>query len=133
MIMARCQVKTGFMILRECGDFADDKCGICGNYVCLKHKRSHPQTKRVCCIDCYAKAIEEEQTRDKSNKGIVAQYTDDYWYGYRNHFYQDRDLGFLDNYNFFSDGEFRAFEPKNNTEDNDRLDNLENEGNVFDS
>lgn len=60
--MARCQVKTGFLVLRDCENEAFDNCSICGCFICPKHKRSHPQTQQTCCIDCYAKSLDEAET-----------------------------------------------------------------------
>ncbi len=57
--MSKCQIKTGFLVLRDCENEALDNCSICGKWICNKHKRSHPQNQRVCCIDCYAKSLDE--------------------------------------------------------------------------
>lgn len=65
--MARCQIKTGFMVLRDCENSAEEACAICGKFVCLRHKRNHPQTQQVCCIDCYAKTLDDEAVKNEGN------------------------------------------------------------------
>lgn len=62
--MSKCQIKTGFLVLRDCENEALDTCSICGKWICLKHKRAHPQTQRTCCIDCYAKTLDETEGAD---------------------------------------------------------------------
>lgn len=65
--MARCEVKTGFMVLRDCENEATENCSVCGKHVCFKHKRFHPKTQQVCCIDCYAKNLDEEAVNELHN------------------------------------------------------------------
>lgn len=191
--MANCQVKTGFLVLRDCENEAIDTCSICGCNVCLKHKRAHPQNHQTCCIDCYAKSLDETEgnnsflsdgnhccscgqaveanigKNEPLNKVIDPQtnkvycqscydniccgmnntsaivgasllqhdlYDDDYWYGYRNSYYRHhsyRPLWKGSKSNHFREDEIRAFEPKNNPEENGMLEDSSDKDNVFDS
>ena len=62
--MAKCQVKTGFLVLRDCENEALESCSVCGCNICMKHKREHPHSHMPCCIDCYAKSLEQPSGGD---------------------------------------------------------------------
>lgn len=189
--MAKCQVKTGFLVLRECGNQTEESCSICGSFVCQTHKRNHPQTNQICCIDCYAAKLDEQQAAnivkddnhccncgkavqsklgssnpankviDPDNMNVYCQecydtmddsgnitrtagmallanrtYDDDYWYGYRGSYYHRHSYKPIKSGHYknrFDDNETRAFDPKNNPEENEQLDDSNNKDNAFDS
>ncbi len=67
--MSKCEIKTGFFVLKDCENAAVDTCSICGRAVCQEHKRFVPENMRkpeavenlenqVCCMDCYADLLE---------------------------------------------------------------------------
>ena len=194
--MAGCQIKTGFLVLRDCENEAIDNCSICGSFICFKHKREHPRTHRTCCIDCYAKSLDEEEaqsgnsllndgnhccscgqevivkagkndprnkvidpetnkvycqscfdnmTGDSSVMGAITGaallrhdiYDDDYWYGYRSSYYRHKHYRPLwkgsHHHRGFKEDEVRAFNPKNNPEENGMIEDSSDKDNVFDS
>ena len=189
--MAKCQVKTGFLVLRDCENEALEACTICGCNVCMKHKREHPQTHQICCIDCYAKSLDEAEapmlndgnhccscgqevlvkagknnplnkvidpetnkvycqgcydnlTGDTSNEPFLGaalmrhdMYEDDYWYGYRNHYYKRHHYRPLSKgshrHGAFREDEVRAFDPKNNPQEKGMIEDSSDKDNIFDS
>lgn len=139
--MGRCQIKTGFMILRDCENYTDTSCSVCGKAVCSKHQRNYPGSNEICCIDCYGRAINQSKRRVSRSRGGASLFgsglfEDDYWYNFRNLFYNEngyRPFSMGSNPSIFGEGEVRAFDPKNNVEDKENLDNVGNEDNVFDS
>ncbi len=191
--MANCQVKTGFLVLRDCGNEAIDSCSICGCSICFKHKRTHPQNNQICCIDCYAKSLDEAEGQnsilndgnhccscgqavqarlgknnsfnkviDPETNKVYCQncydnltgdnamastligasllrhdmYDDDYWYGYRSSYYHRRHYRPLwkgSKSSHFNEDEVRAFDPKNNLEEQGLIEDSSDKDNVFDS
>jgi len=103
--MKRCQMKTGFFVLKECGAVAIAKCSDCKQNFCLDHilggiesikNRSKDEKtglisakegeEPLLCLACYAKKNKEQTTTyTPSNSG-----TDLLWSFYmRDSFYRD--------------------------------------------
>ncbi|MGD1842632.1 MAG: hypothetical protein ACFB0B_17315 [Thermonemataceae bacterium] len=128
--MKRCQIKTGFFVLKECGAIATARCRSCKKYVCEAHiaEQGKPQDdmavltntttetgtsslrKDVLCIECYTK-MNKEKLSEKYHKGYRSSTTNDiFWYFYmrdsfyRNHHYQPFDDYDTDSFNTTSYG-----------------------------
>ena len=54
--MERCQAKTGFFSLRDCGEAAAKHCATCKRAMCSKHLSSGSGYTR--CLDCDARTAE---------------------------------------------------------------------------
>lgn len=81
--MSKCEIKTGFFVLKDCENAAVDTCSICGRAVCQEHKRFVPENMRkpeavenlenqICCMDCYADLL-ENMYNPKNDKKDAAQ------------------------------------------------------------
>ncbi|MDD3000758.1 MAG: hypothetical protein PHF29_03285 [Candidatus Riflebacteria bacterium] len=85
--MAKCEVKTGFFILRDCENPTNYSCTICNKNICSRHMRGHPETGAPCCLDCLADLSKPAEKEKNSN-----YYYDAAWcFGYRRRFYHDSD------------------------------------------
>lgn len=87
--MPKCEVKTGFFILRDCENPTNHTCSICNKNVCARHMRGHPETGAPCCLDCVA---EFGKTAEKEKEKADDYYYGPVWcFGYRRRFYNDSD------------------------------------------
>lgn len=119
--MARCGVKKGFFILRDCNEITNTICPVCRRPSCEEHTRRLGEPPGVPhCVECFAKA------GASGNPDVAARpaapvapteldYMDDSWsYRYRDTYY--RGSGYRPIYYgrhpgwTYDDNEYRAFD-----------------------
>lgn len=111
--MARCQVKRGFFVLRDCGNGAVAVCSLCNRAVCSEHIT--PGIAQITCVDCHAR---QQQTDDPDDI-----------YTYRHRYYTETHYapiysgGTYETY--YDDYDVRSFDPPT---DDDTLDDGPDEG-----
>lgn len=107
--MKRCQMKTGFFVLRECGAVAVAQCNDCKKNFCLEHiygglesiqnRKKDEQSglikarageEPILCLECYAKRNNEEIKKKYQGGYSSANTSNDLlWYFYmRDSFYR---------------------------------------------
>lgn len=108
--MKRCQIKTGFFVLKECGAIAVAQCSNCKKNFCIDHIFGGLQTiqnrkkdeqsgliktqtgeEPILCLECYAQKNKETVKKQYQGGYTSANTTDDLlWYFYmRDSFYHD--------------------------------------------
>ncbi len=96
--MARCKVRKGFFILRDCENSAKTSCSVCSRPMCEEHTKE--LNGQPICADCLAKERNNDtvdMTEIESYQSIYIRndYSPFYAGRYRDDFYDDYDeLGF---------------------------------------
>lgn len=96
--MARCKIRQGFFLLKDCSHPARHSCNVCGRAVCEEHSRES-EGHRV-CTDCLSdKKSTYDVHRRPSDSSLrlrreyhSSRYYSPYYSGsYRNRYYNDYD------------------------------------------
>lgn len=99
--MARCTIRKGFFLLKDCDNPARYSCNTCGRPVCEEHSREF-QGHRV-CTDCLADTNNPYRTGERVKDEVVrlrreygtgsGRYYSPFYSGrYRDRFYNDYDI-----------------------------------------
>jgi hypothetical protein len=103
--MPKCEVKRGFLILRECGNPTTRICSECGRGACDEHLVTSAGGDWV-CVDCQGRQVDPAETRDDDPS---------LWrHSYRNHYY--RSYGYAPYYagayygSYYDDYDTRSFD-----------------------
>lgn len=126
--MARCQIKKGLFVVRECGGFAAHTCKECGKYTCSQHGTK--EDDGIICGECYAK-----RDRERRKEEGVHRYYDDYYFDnnlfYTYLWYDSYRYSFYNEYNYspFDSSDYDSFDDSVMEEFDDNTD----EGGFFDS
>jgi hypothetical protein len=114
--MAKCSLKRGFFILRNCSSRADSTCSKCNRPVCPDHYKLQ-EGGSVVCLDCFGK--QENSVKSKSygkGKQVALLKEREDVYGYR-HVYYGRGLYhpiYIGDYydDYYDDYDIRAFDER---------------------
>lgn len=105
--MARCQIKKGFLILRDCGAETRSICSICGRPMCERHATGRGSNVQI-CLDCYGRMADNSKLDPNKSSGARWRHA------YRHDFYASGRYApilqarFYDEY--YSDYDVRAFD-----------------------
>jgi hypothetical protein len=117
----KCAVKRGIVVLRDCGERADDTCVECKRSICQEHTRF--LSGETLCVECHARKSEEstqEKAANGKKKAMAQNEYDDTWddhawpYYYRHHYYTN--YGYSPFYHghyydsYYDDYDVRAFD-----------------------
>lgn len=109
--MAKCLVKKGFFVLRDCGNKASQTCSSCERTFC--RECSSPERPQL-CVECWARQQQAHLSHKEWDEAEAQQWHDSAWvYAYRNRFYHDDKYKpfyagkYLDDY--YDDYDLRSF------------------------
>ncbi|WP_020531707.1 hypothetical protein [Flexithrix dorotheae] len=108
--MARCEVKKGMFILKECSNFANQTCSKCSKSICSKH--STQIEDEVFCVEC-GTAKKKQQlrslpARQRRNRNSVHDEEYERWMTDRNTHYGLWYYGIRDD--FYHDSQYSPFD-----------------------
>jgi hypothetical protein len=78
-------IKSGFLVLGDCGRPTPLTCHSCGRPFCAAHTSSEDSSL---CIEC---SVPEEREDDSSESTVYGGQSEEDFYAYRRHHYQDHD------------------------------------------
>lgn len=110
--MAKCYVKRGFFVLRDCANKAREQCKECERGFCSE---CTAPTSQTVCVECWAsQQLSHIRATDWTHQELEKWHTDTWVYAYRNSFLKGTDYKpfysgkYFDDYYDYDD--FRCFE-----------------------
>lgn len=135
--MAKCCIKRGFFVLRDCTTRADTTCSVCNRPVCPDHYKLQDGGAFI-CLDCFGKRkkeLNQKHISTSQNKQTYKSIDDEsdvyayrheyYGYAYYHPIYFGHDMD-----SYYDEYDIRSFDNRN---EYDTLENEESETDILDS
>jgi hypothetical protein len=88
--MPKCEVRRGFLILRECGNATTRLCSACGRGACEEHLVSGNKGTWL-CVDCQGRQEKPDEPDEPDQPDLTADQDTTRWrHSYRDRYYRDQ-------------------------------------------